>query len=54
MMKNEADIGIVTNAIKNKNYYMATCLMDTGQFHNHYIKQINGYRWAVEEYFKYT
>ena len=28
--------------------------MDTGKFPNHYIKQINGYRWAVEEYFKYT
>ena len=35
-------------------HYMATCLMDTGQFHNHYIKQINGYRWAVEELIKYT
>ena len=33
---------------------MATCLMDTGQFPNHYIKQINGYRWAVEELIKYT
>ena len=24
------------------------------RFPNHYIKQINGYRWAVEELIKYT
>ncbi len=39
MMKNGAEIGIVTIAIKTKNYYMATNLMDTGRFLSSYIKQ---------------
>ena len=54
MMKNEADIGIVTRAIKNCYNTMACCLMDGGQFPNHYSKQRYGYWWAVEELIKYT
>ena len=50
MLKNEADIGIVTRAIKNCYNTMACCLMDGGQFPTPCSKLRYGYRWSVDQY----